>query len=179
VPSDNWYYGNPDTSIRDNELGTILGVLGTPRKVVILDTCNSGGFIGNRVEVDITPSTYTGGFPLVTPVTIAQAIANYASFPTSPNGISPYGGAMVLSAAGAGESCYEDPGYGHGVLSYFLLQTAQSADLNHDGRVTVGEAFSLVKAGIDKNWNSDPSVIGAQWTFEPHISGGPVDFVLF
>jgi hypothetical protein len=173
------YNGSEQASIEDNELGGILGVLGTARKVVILDTCNSGGFIGDRLEVDAVPPLSQNSFFIVTPGTILQAMANYLGFPLSADGVSPYGGAMVLSAAGAAESCYETPEYGHGVMTNFLLQAAASGDLNHDGKVTAAEVFSLVKAGIELQWNTDASVIEAQWTFEPHISGGPVDFVLF
>jgi hypothetical protein len=38
-----------------------------------------------------------------------------------------------------------------------------------------------MKAGIDQQWNSDRDVRSKipPETFAPHISGGPVDFVLF
>ncbi len=81
-----------------------------------------------------------------------------------------------MSAAGSGESSYEDPGYAHGVMTYFLLETAANGDLNDDGAVTVLEAFSLVKAGIEEDWNAEYHSAAA---FTPHISGGAVDFVLF
>ncbi len=81
----------------------------------------------------------------------------------------------MISAAGAGESCYDDAGHKHGAMTYYLLQIPASGDLNHDGSVTVLEAFSLVKAGIENNWNvSNPGS-----AFTPHVSGGPVDFVLY
>ena len=64
-------------------------------------------------------------------------------------------------------------------MTYYLLQglAGRSADLNHDGHVTVLEAFSYAKAGIDTNWN--PAYASSSQAFEPHVSGGPVDFVLF
>jgi hypothetical protein len=171
------FYDNPPTSVRDDDLAAAFAAIGTPRKVLILDTCNSGGFIGNRLEADWTPTAYSGGAPFVSPATLIQAISNYASMQSSPTGLSPYG-AQVLSAAGRDESCYETPSLGHGVMTYYLLQGLQGsqADLNHDGHVTVLEAFSYAKAGIDQNWNPNA---GSSYTFEPHISGGPVDFVLF
>jgi hypothetical protein len=171
------YYGNEPTCVRDDEMGAFLfGSIATPRRVVILDTCNSGGFIGNTLEVDTTPPTTSAtgrqGFSLST---IAKAIAAYASFTTTSSmGISPYQ-AQVLSAAGSGEYSYETSGYGHGVMTYYLLQTAANGDFNGDGAVTVLEAFSLVKAGIEEDWNAE-SPFDA---FTPHISGGAVDFVLF
>jgi hypothetical protein len=172
------FYDNPATSVRDDELAAVFGTIGTPRKVLVLDTCNSGGFIGNLLEVDTTPTAYTGGPPLVGPGTLFQAISNYASMQSSPTGLSPYG-AQVLSAAGRDESCYETSSLGHGVMTYYLLQglLGSTADLNHDGHVTVLEAFSYAKAGIDTNWN--PTYLPQGQAFEPHISGGPVDFMLF
>ena len=177
-------FGDKAASIEDTEFGGMLGVLGTPRKVVILDTCNSGGFIGNTLEVDAVPPSSGGGLHIVTPATIAKAIENYFTLQGSTGGISPYGGAMVVSAAGAAESCYETDTLGgktidHGVMTYYLLQAAGSGDLNKDGRTTALEAFSLVKAGIDTNWNGDPGVQAAGEEFEPRVSGGPVDFVIF
>ncbi len=175
------YYGYPSLSIRDDELGTVLGAVESPRKVLILDTCNSGGFIGNLLEVDTTPQAYTGGWPLVTPATLVEAISNYFSYSESSTGISPYN-AQVLSAAGRDEFCYEAGSLAHSVMTYYLLQGIQAsrrADLNDDGEVTVLEAFSYAKAGVEENWNTDSGVIAAGLTFSPHVSGGPVDFVLF
>jgi len=172
------YYDNPSTSVRDDDLAAAFASISTPRKVLVLDTCNSGGFIGNQLEVDWTPPAYLGGASLVGPGTLIQAISNYASMQSSPTGLSPYG-AQVLSAAGRDESCYESGSpYFHGVMTYYLLQGLQGsqADLNHDGHVTVLEAFSYAKAGIEQNWNPNEPT---GYTFEPHVSGGPVDFVLF
>lgn len=172
------FYDYPVPSVRDDELASAFAAIKTPRKVLVLDTCNSGGFIGNLLEVDWTPPAYLGGASLVGPGTLIQAISNYASMQSSPTGLSPYG-AQVLSAAGRDESCYESGSpYFHGVMTYYLLQGLQGsqADLNHDGHVTVLEAFSYAKAGIDQNWNPNAPT---GYTFEPHVSGGPVDFVLF
>ncbi len=171
------FYDNPPTSVRDDELASAFSAIRTPRKVLILDTCDSGGFIGNLLEVDWTPPAYLGGAMFVGPGTLFQAISNYFSMQSSPTGLSPYG-AQVMSAAGRDESCYETSSLGHGVMTYYLLQGLQGsqADLNHDGHVTVLEAFSYARAGIDQNWNPNAP---SGYTFEPHISGGPVDFVLF
>lgn len=171
------YYDYPAPSVVDNELASAFSAFKTPRKVLILDTCNSGGFIGNQLEVDWTPPAYLGGAMFVSPGTLFQAIANYATMQSSSTGLSPYG-AQVMSAAGRDEECYETSSLGHGVMTYYLLQGLQGsqADLNHDGHVTVLEAFSYAKAGIDQNWNPNAP---SGYTFEPHVSGGPVDFVLF
>jgi hypothetical protein len=163
--------------IKDAEMGALLSTyIPTARKIVILDTCNSGGFIGDGLEVDITPGTTDPKIiSLATVNTLAQAIRNYASLSsTSQGGVSPYN-AAVLSAAGADENSYDDSGLAHGAMTYYLLQTQAEADLNGDGSVTVREAFSYVKAAVEENWNKD----FPYYAFTPHVSGGPVDFVLY
>jgi len=172
--------GSESLSISDSEFGAMLAPISSNRKVVILDTCNSGGFIGNSLEADSIPAVSLGSSGGISLQALAQALSNFLSFPASTPGLSPYGGAMVLSAAGRDESCYEASApYFHGVMTYYLLQAPQSGDLNHDGHVTVAEAFSLVKAGIESDWNSNSTVQANGWTFEPRISGGPIDFVLW
>jgi len=179
-PSSNWYYGDTSTSVSQNEFVSMLSVLGTKRKVVILDTCNSGGFIGNSLEADSIPAESLGSSGSFSIQALAQALSNYFTFSTSTTGLSPYGQAMVLSAAGRDESCYESSfPYYHGVMTYYLLQAPQSGDLNHDGHVTVAEAFSLVKAGIETDWNSNSDVKSKGETYEPRVSGGPIDYVLW
>jgi hypothetical protein len=171
------YYDWPAPSVRDDDLRAAFSAINTPRKVLILDTCNSGGFIGNQAEVDWSPPAYTDGPAVVGPGTLVQAIANYATMQASLTGLSPYG-AQVLSAAGRDELSYEaPPPYAHGIMTYYVLQgLAGAADLNHDGHITVLEAFSYAKAGVDTGWNAP---YGSSTAFEPHVSGGPVDFELF
>jgi len=174
---DNNFYDFPVPSVRDDDLRSAFDAIKTPRKVLILDTCNSGGFIGNQLEVDWTAPSSAGTVAWVSPATLFSAIANYATMQSSPTGLSPYGTAQVLAAAGRDELSYETSSYGHGVMTYWLLQgLAGPADLNHDGHITVLEAFSYAKAGVDQNWNP---AVGPSSSFEPHVSGGPVDFELF
>jgi hypothetical protein len=174
------WVGVPSLSVADYELGSMIGTLSTKRRVVILDTCNSGGFIGNSLEADSIPPASLGSAGGVSIPTLLAALANYLNFSSNASGLSPYGDGMVLSAAGRDESCYEASSpYNHGIMTYFLLQAPQSGDLNHDGHVTVAEAFSLAKAGVDTDWNGNSAVQTAGETFEPRISGGPIDFVLW
>jgi hypothetical protein len=171
------YYGDLDSSISDAEMGGYLSeYIKTSRKIVILDTCRSGGFIDNSLEADATPSTTDPKvISLATVNTLAEAIKCYAAFSsTSASGVSPYN-AAVLSAAGADEDSYDDGDKRHGAMTYYLLKTPTYADLNGDGAITVREAFAYVKAAIEENWNKDyPS-----YAFTPHVSGGPVDWVLY
>jgi hypothetical protein len=177
---------NWNAAVYEDELAVMLSTLPTARKVIILDSCYSGGFIGGGLETDRTPpeiyDPHTGlarpELWIISPAVISQAVADYFSFQSTPqHGISPYGNALVLSASGEAEFSWEDPAdLKHGVMTYYLLGARAHGDLNKDGAVSVMEAFSLVKAGIDVNWNAS---LDPYYNFEPHISGGPVDFVLF
>jgi hypothetical protein len=173
-----------NAAVRDDALGTMLDVLPTKRRVVILDSCNSGGFIGSGIETDTVPPQlfgHTAEAGRITPATIAKAIQNYSAFSTSgaagAGGISPYK-ALVIAAAGADEFSYEAGApYYHGIATYYLLQAPASGDLNGDGVVTALETFALIKAGIDQTWNS--RYANTDSVFAPHVSGGPIDLVLF
>jgi hypothetical protein len=168
-------------AILDTELGTMLDVLPTKRRVVILDSCNSGGFMGSGLEADTVPPAlyqHTAEAGRITPETIVKALQNYAAFSSAgAGGISPYK-ALVIAAAGADESSYEGGApYNHGIATYYLLQAPARGDLNGDGVVTVLETFALMKAGIDQTWNS--GYAKPYEVFAPHVSGGPIDLVLF
>lgn len=173
----------PANAVSDAELGSMLDALPSQRRVVILDSCNSGGLIGSGLEADtVGPQLYgnTAFDGMVTIGTIFAAIGNYATFTTTDNGgVSPYK-ALTITAAGAGELSYESsspPYSGHGVLTHFLLLAPTDGDLNRDGVVTALEMFALAKAGIDTTWNA--AWKGTNYVFSPHVSGGPIDLVLF
>jgi hypothetical protein len=182
---------NPGLSVKPGELAGYLDAIPTARKIVILDSCYSGGFVSNPLEVDLTPPGYIRITRGITPDIIAQAIKNYAEFSTSGgSGISPYGNAIVISASGSNEYSFEDDSpFEHGIATYFLLQSRQSGDLNGDGLVTALEAFSLIKAGMDEIWNPsvnvspgiDPDDPDPEYheTYAPHVSGGPLDYGIF
>jgi hypothetical protein len=157
---------NLAATFNDDELISALAEIPCRRKVVILDSCNSGGFLGNALEADGTPS-------------LGDAISLYANFDGSSADIPPWE-ALVISASGEQESSYESPDklgrgplYYHGVFTYFLLQAEHSADRNGDGYITVTEAYFYVRNQIKTEWSLENDA------FSPHVSGGPVDYVLF
>jgi hypothetical protein len=181
------YQTNWGLCVNQDELAAYLAAIPTARKIVILDTCFSGGFVENPLEVDIAPPAYIRQPYSITPDIIAQAIQNYEDFSSDTvAGISPYGNAIVIAASGSAEASYEEPSIGHGVATYFLLQAPQSGDLNGDGVVSAMEAFALIKAGLDTEWNPYVNQPGANvdspdshYSYLPHISGGPLDYVIF
>ena len=159
-------------ALTEDELLTLLQPIPTSRKFVIIDACNSGGFVGSSADVDLTSQDYdsygvTDG--------LAQTINLYIRYPGIEPSDLPYNEAIVLSAAGEREFSYESGSIEHGVFTYFFLETPSRGDLNGDGAVTIDEAFRYTSDRIDEQWNmylpSDQ--------FHPHVSGGPINYVLF
>jgi hypothetical protein len=166
-------------NLYDDELGQLIKAIPCKKKIVILDSCNSGGFIGNDLETDSTPPEYEGqqnGFGDV----LSRAIHLYTNYKDRTYDIDP-SDALVISASGEREFSYEFPDSpdfpDYGIFTYYLLKTADRGDHNGDGYVTALEAFYYAKEQIEENWNI--LFDGADGQFSPHVSGGPVDFVLF
>jgi uncharacterized caspase-like protein len=162
--------------LSDDELAALLASIPARKRVVIIDSCNSGGFIGNGLETDRMAPDYGGTRDGLIGV-LSRGISLYANFSGSQPDIPP-SLALVMAAAGEREFSYEDSGYDHGVFTYHLLQAPLRADRNRDGFVTVSEAYGYVLDVIEREWNRRyapyPEAI-----FAPRISGGPVDYVLF
>ncbi len=159
-----------DLFIIDNELGDLIASIPALKKLVIIDACNSGGFIGNKLEVDATPPDYSG----TVDSSLGQAISLWANFSGEAYDISPYD-ALVISAAGEREFSWEaGVPYNHGIFTYFLLETPKYGDDNNDGYITVTEAYAYARSNIIQLLFPAPDT-----QYAPHVSGGPVDFVLF
>lgn len=156
--------------IYDNELGDLIASIPALKKIVIIDACHSGGMIGNSLEDDATPPDYTGTIDS----SLGQAISLWANFSGEAYDISP-SDAMVISAAGESEYSWEASGdYNHGIFTYFLLETPKYGDDNNDGYITVTEAYAYARSNIVQLLFPPPDT-----QYAPHVSGGPVDFVLF
>ncbi len=169
-------------TLSDDQLLAAFADIKSRKKLIILDSCNSGGFVGNALEADGEPPSLASSSEGILELA-ARAIRLYANFDGSSADIPPWQ-ALVLSASGEQESSFESPddwGDGqplyHGVFTYYLLQAEREGDLNHDGWVTVTEAFAYTQDMIYRYWNNGYAF---PWgAFSPHVSGGPVDYVLF
>jgi len=173
---------NLSATLSDDQLVAAFAPIASRRKVIILDACNSGGFIGNELEADGEPSSLVEGNESIVDLA-AKAIRQYANFDGSTADVPPWE-ALVLSASGEREFSYESPdsfGAGpqlnHGVFTYYLLKSVREGDANRDGWVTVTEAFAYTQKMIYRYWNYGYGFPSA--AFSPHVSGGPVDYVLF
>jgi len=170
------YVENLNEAISDDELAALLRTIPCVRKIVILDACNSGGFIGNVLEKDGIPSDYSfGSDGLVT--NLSNAIYLYTNFDGDKSDISP-ADALVIAASGEREVSYDVETYEHGLMTYFLLKSATKGDLNRDGYITVSESYYYIYKNINANWNNTWSAVVNDVLF-PHVSGGPIDYILF
>ena len=165
---------DPAQTLSDDQLLAAFAPIAARKKVIILDSCYSGGYIGNELEADGEPSSLAEGSESIIALA-ARAVSLYANFDGSSADIPPWE-ALVLSACGESERSWESSSYGHGVFTYYLLEAESEGDRNGDGWVTVTEAYDYIQENLYANW-SQP--LGLYYAYAPHVSGGPVDYVLF
>jgi hypothetical protein len=149
--------------------------------ILIMDACNSGGFIPESESWDAIDAAYVQGLSPTTYANPLKALANFGELLEKNAAAAGLPAPLVLSAAGSAESSYEDDTHmgielelKNGVFTYFLLEAAQRGDRNGDGYVTATEAYTYAARAIDRYWNS-----AGGSNFYPHISGGLKDLVLF
>ena len=161
-------------ALDDDKLSNLIGDIPARMRIVLLDACNSGGFIGNTHETDRIPADYDDEKEGLVD-TFEQSLILYNNIGGGSSDIPPEK-AIVIGASGERELTYEQDSLRHGLFTYFLLESAQEGDTNQDGFVTTLEAYTYIREGIEKNWNV---ISPLSDRFEPRISGGPLDFILF
>ncbi|MDQ6946132.1 MAG: caspase family protein [Actinomycetota bacterium] len=109
-----------------DELATLLDQVPAKHLIVLLDCCFSGGFGGARVFAPNVPRSLTEDRAAV------QGLARGA-------------GRIVITASGAGEPALETAEFGHGLLSYYLIQGIQGhGDLAVGERIAILDLFQFV-----------------------------------
>jgi hypothetical protein len=126
------------TAIRDDELAGWLNQLASQRVVLILDSCFSGGMAtaannlarGLEARPNDRHASQGGG----------QLLARV----TAP-------GRVALMASAADQASWEFGALKNGVFTYYLIEAllSPSADTNHNGRVSVEEAFAYLAGPVD------------------------------
>ena len=184
------YSFNETKFISAATMSDLLGALSCRNKLLILDSCYSGGFVDAGSSTDAIPSsygTYEGGTEASL---LAAALGNFGTL--LQNSISSGGDPDVLTitAAGSNEYSWDDGNHKHGAFTYYLLQAATSGDSDGDGYVTASEAYAYAKAKIKSVWDAEYLTNLPYWKqyyyyygyvpdFMPHISGGTGDLVLY
>jgi len=123
---------DPSTYISDDELGTIFSQCRTSKGVLIFDSCFSGGLINKSLSANGLRSKYIEG---ISPKgTVQSGDLDVISFP-------------VMTASGQNEDSWEDPGLGHGVFTYYILDGLDklNADSNNDDVISVRELFKYAE----------------------------------
>ena len=165
--------------IKDSDLMQLLRTIPSRRKVVILDSCNSGGFIGDFPGIDAIPPDYRGSKADYFKAA-QKAFVKY--FANVEEGDIPYTEAVVIAAGGSDELTFEADSdlngnpVAHGILTYYLLKAPRNADKNNDGWITALELYRYVRDRVEKDWNK---YLSSEDVFLPRISGGPLDLVVF
>lgn len=165
-------YSSDEGALSDDELADELSTITDGTKLVILDSCHSGGFIGDSPFVDEVPEEE------------AYSYQEAPEIPSSPSAYFKYpraderddvtaANAIILSAAGELELSQEPHTLGHGTFTHAFLEAAtnENGDLNDDGYITLMETYRY----IADSWEGRPYTSG----FHPHITGSAVDIVLF
>jgi len=165
-----------NATVNDDQLYSLLKSLPTPKKIVLIDACNSGGFIGSSADLDNSPSNYLGELGEQDLEVLQKAFYLYMDFPSTQSRDLDSSEIAVIASAGEQEYAWEYQTLAHGIFTSHLLETPELGDLNSDGYVTLIEIYSYIAEQIDTKWNSQ---VGESMQFYPHISGGPVDFILF
>lgn len=159
-------------TVSDTYLYSLIKKLPSQKKIIIIDACQSGGFIGQEFDFDaISPdySQYDRNSDTIFKSTLE-------TFFHPKTGDIPPDNTIVISASGEQESSIESGYYSHGIFTYSLLYASETADYDGNGFIDTGELFRCSNDFFEKNWNSAVSV---DLQYHPHISGGPVDFILF
>lgn len=163
-------------TLSDDSLAELLSELPTDNKTVIIDACNSGGFVNPAFTYNAIPQQYYIDKPY-TVFTPSESFYMYMNYTASSSDL-PYTDYAVLAASGELEESYEISSLGHGVFTYFLLNSPEKADYNYDGYITLIEAWQYISTSIDNYWNSSV-YIDQDAQYMPNIGAFPVDPVLF
>jgi len=156
--------GWPENAVSDDAMGEWLSLI-EARKVLIADSCHSGGFIGTQAVLEEDAS-------------LNGAIRIFLEFPAEQEVDVPASTAFVLAAAGELEFSVETSALGHGIFTYYLMESGGyyeagilPGDRNGDGLVTLLESYAYVREAIETNFPRSG--------FLPRISGSSTDIVLF
>ena len=162
----------------DDELANHLEMIASRQKIVVIDACHSGGFIGTGTAVDTVPPAYEGDGTGISFIDGLTAITLYAESDVQGSAdIGPE--TVVITAAGEQDLSYEyagGVGIENGIFTHYFLEAATMADTNYDGYVTVSEAYGHAVRSIEAFEN--PGLYG-DWKFIPRLGASGVDFVMF
>ncbi|HUX37981.1 MAG TPA: caspase family protein [Rectinemataceae bacterium] len=168
-----------------------LNAIPCSNRILILDSCYSGGFVDTSASTDAAPANYGPNDGGVTKGSISIALADASGLLAKAFSDSSDPSILTISAAGMLEPSYDDEGHLHGAFTYWLLQAGSDSSADRDGNklVTATEAYAYAKDKLLTNWDvlfsstptsvTDSSGNPIYADFLPRISGGSGDIVLY
>lgn len=166
-----------DYLMSDTDFFTYLKQSTSRKRVVMIDACNSGGFIGSEYDYDAIPGDYSSTNSRSEDILSSTLDAFFEPM----TGDIPSSEAIVITAAGESEVSFE--AFGHGFLTFGFLYSAAYGDYDSNDYIDTGEVYRYTRSYIETHWNSMWNEYSeadqAYYQFMPHISGGPVDYILF
>ena len=152
------------------------------KKIVILDICNSGGFLfDDGYTVDVLPDAYAQ------PDLLRPLAESFEKLFSAEGYRKQYEDIVVMSAAGAQEESWEGNTIQNGFFTYYLLQglgfdhesmsidAVIPADRDFDGIVTVDEAYGWTFDTFKTEYLQSAADFQRYY---PHLSGGFTEQVL-
>jgi len=173
--------GTLNNFISQNDIFELLAKHDIRHPILILDSCNSGGFAMadgsfDAIQEDYNPWATIKPEPAFSHIT-DLATGAFLSF-------NQYKGttqAVVLAAAGPPELSWESSQFtGHGVFTWFILQAAKDkkADTNRDGYISTTEVYLYVTTQLNLQWNL-PNSYDADRVYLPRHNGQMREYQLF
>ncbi|HZP06988.1 MAG TPA: hypothetical protein VFB43_18965 [Terracidiphilus sp.] len=156
------------TAVSFEDIESLLRDIAPRRKLLLLDTCESGEMDG-ATRLELLAKMQSAGLAARTSPAFQQAHANqpkrvflYERDRYIYNDLARRTGSIIFSASHAGEFSLESPKLQNGVFTHEILEAlgSQQADLNHDGRISIDEleAFVSLKVALMTGGLQRPTV---------------------
>ena len=125
------------TALPMQEVARIFGRIDSERIVLIQDTCYSGASGGRTIQTASIRASISDAYL---------------------NRITKGKGRVIISASSANEVSMEKDSLGHGVFTYYMLESLKQGDIDGDGFITTGEIYRYVsdKVPAATNRNQHP-----------------------
>lgn len=171
-----YYYGTYDINLKDlsktavsfDEIESLLRDIAPRRKLLLLDTCESGE-MDDTTRTELTAKMRDAGLAARTSPAFQQVHAKepkrvflYERDRYIYNDLARRTGSIIFSASHAGEMSFESPKIQNGFFTHEVLAALASpqADLNHDGMISVDEleAFATLNVSLKTGGLQRPTV---------------------